>query len=185
MGIRYRGIRMQWILILLVVLVALVATLLIAGMLLPRNHRATSRIEIRTAPGEVWAVIRDLGQVPAFWPDIKSSERQPDRDGKEAWSQTMKNGFALPLIVEEELPPSRLVTRIAIEGKAPFGGSWIYRVEPAEGGSRVSLTEDGWVDNPFFRVISRIMGHHSTLDSYLRALGARFGQKVEPQHVPE
>ena len=86
---------MQWILLLLGALVALFLVLVIAGFLLPRNHRATSWIELKRPPSEVWPVVRDLGQVPSFWPEIKAAERKPDRDGHEAWSQTMKNGFEM------------------------------------------------------------------------------------------
>lgn len=173
---------MQWILLLLGALVALFLVLVIAGFLLPRNHRATSWIELKRPPSEVWPVVRDLGQVPSFWPEIKAAERKPDRDGHEAWSQTMKNGFEIPLEIDEDQPPNRLVTRIATAGKTPFGGSWIYEIAAAPGGSRIILTEDGWVDNPIFRVMSRIMGYHTTLDSYLRALGKKFGESVKPAH---
>jgi uncharacterized protein YndB with AHSA1/START domain len=153
-------------------------------MLLPRAHRVTSRVEIKRAPAEIWAVVRDFAQVPGYWRSVKASVRQPDRDGHETWSQTMKDGFVIPLVIEEELPPSRLVTRIALDGKAPFGGSWIYEITAQPGGSRVTVTEDGFVNNPFFRVVSRIMGHHSTIDSYLRALAVNMGEPVSPEHVP-
>jgi uncharacterized protein YndB with AHSA1/START domain len=175
---------MQWVILVVVGLVGLILALIVVGMLLPRAHVATSTIELAKPPAEVWAVVRDLGQVPSFWPEVKTSVRQPDRDGREVWLQTMRNGFALPLVINEDQPPSRLVTRIAIEGKAPFGGTWIYEITGAGNGSRVSVTEDGFVDNPFFRVVSRMMGHLSTLDSYLRALGKRLGETVEPAHVP-
>ena len=175
---------MQWILILLGGLFGLVVVLLIVGLLLPRTHRATSTIDLAKPPAEVWGVIRDLGRVPEFWSEVKTSERKPDQGGKEVWLQTMKNGFALPLVIEEDTPPTRLATRIALEGKAPFGGTWLYQVAGSGSGAKVTLTEDGFVDNPFFRVVSRIMGYHSTLDSYLRALGKRLGENVEPVHQP-
>lgn len=176
---------MQWILYIVGGLIALILLLVVVGLLLPRGHRATSSIQIAQPPSEVWSAVRDLGRVPEFWPEIKSSARQPDREGRETWLQTMKSGFAIPLVIEEDRPPTRMVTRIAMEGKAPFGGSWIYEVTEAAGGSRVTVTEDGFVDNPFFRVVSRVMGYHSTLDSYLKALARRFGQPAEPTHMPE
>jgi hypothetical protein len=55
-------------------------------------------------------------------------------------------------------------------------------VAPSGGGTRVTLTEDGFVDNPFFRVVSKMMGYHSTLDSYLKALAKRLGDNAEPVH---
>jgi len=175
---------MQWVILVVGALVVVGLGLVVVGMLLPRQHMATSTIDLSQPPAEVWALVRDLGQVPAFWPEIKSSVRQPDRDGREVWLQTMKNGFALPLVIEEDRPPTRLMTRIAIEGKAPFGGTWTYDLAESGTGSRVRVTEDGFVDNALFRVISKMMGHHSTIDSYLTALGKRLGQSVKPVHAP-
>ena len=175
---------MQWVIFVVGGLIVLVLGLVLVGMLLPRKHVASSTIELGKPPAEVWALIRDLGAAPGFWPEIKASVRQPDRDGREVWLQTMKNGFALPLVIEEDLPPTRMVTRIAIEGKAPFGGIWIYELAESGAGSRVKVTEDGFVDNAFFRVISKMMGHHTTIDSYLSALGKRLGQSVKPVHAP-
>jgi uncharacterized protein YndB with AHSA1/START domain len=175
---------MQWILLIVGGVIALVLLLVVIGLFLPRSHRATSVLQIAKPPAEVWAVVRDLGRVPEFWPEVKTSVRQPDRDGKEVWLQTMKNGFALPLVVEEDRPPARLVTRIAMEGKAPFGGSWIYEIAESGGGTTVTVTEDGFVDNPIFRVMSKMMGYHSTLDGYLKALARRFGESSQPTHTP-
>ena len=174
---------MQWVLLLVIAAVGMLILLVIIGMLLPRDHVAASRIGLQQSPETVWSLVRDLGKVPAFWTDIKSSERQPDQEGRQVWLQRMKNGFALPLIIEEDLPPKKLVTRIAVTGKAPFGGRWIYQIAEAPGGSELTITEDGWIDNPFFRVISRLMGYHGTVDRYLRALTRHLGESGEPEHV--
>jgi uncharacterized protein YndB with AHSA1/START domain len=175
---------MHWLLYVIGGLVGVILLLVIVGLLLPRRHQATSTLDLKSSPTDVWTLIRDLGRVPEFWPELKTSVRGPDQGGREVWVQTMKNGFVLPMVVEEEVPPSRLVTRIALEGKAPFGGSWTYQVAAAGGGTRLSLTEDGFVDNPFFRVISKLMGHHATLDSYLRGVARALGETAQPAHRP-
>jgi hypothetical protein len=39
------------------------------------------------------------------------------------------------------------------------------------------------VESPFFRVVMKLRGGpHRTLDSYLRSLGAHFGETVSPRH---
>jgi hypothetical protein len=60
----------------------------------------------------------------------------------------------------------------------PFGGTWTFEVTPiGDGGSVVRITEDGEVYNPVFRFVSRyFMGYTATIDSYLKALGAKFGE---------
>lgn len=71
--------------------------------------------------------------------------------------------------IERQEPPSLLVTRV-VEGQ-PFGGTWTYRIVPAAGGSRLTITEDGEVYNVIFRFMSRfVLGHYATIDAYLANL---------------
>ncbi len=47
----------------------------------------------------------------------------------------------------------------------------------------MTVTEEGEIYNPVFRVMSRLVfGYHGMMDSYLRALGARFEEDVTPRH---
>ena len=63
----------------------------------------------------------------------------------------------------------------------PFGGDWTFEIEPAAAGSKVTITETGYVDNPIFRFVSVVfIGHPRFMDQYLRFLGERFGQTVTP-----
>ena len=80
--------------------------------------------------------------------------------------------------------PRRLVTRIVDDG-LPFGGTWTYDIVPIDGGSRVTITEDGWIGNPLFRFFARyVFGMNRTVDEALRGLGERFGETVLPAEVP-
>jgi uncharacterized protein YndB with AHSA1/START domain len=163
-------------------LAGLVALILIWGLLMPRNHVATSAVVIGAAPESVWVVVRDLGGLPAWWPDVTRSERRADQAGREIWDQT-SSGWAMGIVVTEDDAPRRLVTTIDETPGAGFGGAWTYELIPEPPGTRVRVTERGWVANPLFRVMSALGGHHTTLDSYLTALGRRFGSTVTPEHV--
>jgi len=163
-------------------LLAIAAIVFVAGLILPRDHRAVSRITLHKAPEEVWPVIRDLGSLVGTWPDLKSASRLPDRDGKEMWEQNA-GGYPLRLIIEESAPPVRLVTRIDAAPDAIFGGIWTYEISPAAGRSTVTVTEAGYVNNAFFRTMMKVMGVHKTADGYLTALGKKFGETVRPEHL--
>ncbi len=176
---------MKWVLMVVVGLVVLVGVVALIGALLPKEHVATSTVTLRQPPDSVWKVIRDLGGVTAWWPDVKQAERAPDQGGREVYRQTLKNGYSMLLVVAESQPPSRLVTKIDSPAGAPFGGTWTYQIAPEDGGrgSRVSITENGWVANPMFRFMARVVfGSYGTLDSYLKALGRKFGEAVTPVH---
>ena len=171
------------LLILASILVALIGGLGLWGAVLPREHHATSRATITAPPESVYAVIRDIGRLPAWWKDAQSVISVPGTDGWERWQEDI-NGFVLTLIVSEEEPGVRLVTTIDTTGNDGFGGTWRYETTISQGGATtVTITEAGWVKNPFFRVMMKLGGTHTTLDSYLTALGAKFGKTVTPTHV--
>ena len=173
---------MKWVLLAVGGLVALVALMALVGAFLPREHRATSSVTLHQPPDSVWKAVRDLGGVTAWWPEMKQAERLPDRDGREAWRQKT-GGFDMALVVTESQGPRRLVTEIDAPQGAAFGGTWTYELTPADGGTRVSVTEGGWIANPIFRFLSRfVFGYHGTLDGYLKHLGKRFGEEVTPVH---
>jgi len=176
---------LKWILGLLGLVAALVAGPFIAGMFLPRQHVVSSSIMLSQPPDSVWALLRDLGGYPNWWSDIKSSV--PDEQGgdEEVWIQKDAQGHALPLLVVQSIPPALLVTEIVAE-KLPFAGVWTYEIEQVGAGSRVTIREDGEVFNPIFRLVARLfLGHHTTIDRCLAALGQRFGEQVIPVHVPQ
>ncbi len=173
---------MEILLIVVIALVALAGLLFLIGSALPRSHRASSRITLQQPPDRVWEVIRDPTALVGTWKDLKSSQRAADAAGREVWEQNA-GGWPLRLIVEEAIAPSRLVTRIDAAPDAAFGGTWTYQLEAAASGTRLTVTEDGYVSNPLFRVMMQVMGVHRTADGYLRALGAKLGETVQPTHV--
>jgi uncharacterized protein YndB with AHSA1/START domain len=169
----------KWILIVLGGVAGLVVLALVAGVLLPREHRASRSAVFHQPPDVVWAAIRDFAALPAWWSEMQRVERLPDSAGHEVWRQAM-SGFAMRLAVAEDEPPRHLVTRVLAADDAPFGGRWIYDLEPLPGGTRLTVTEEGWITNPFFRVVANLMGLDATITQYLRALGRKFGEDVEP-----
>jgi len=173
---------MKWVLVTLGAIAALIALLALIGLFVPREHRATSTVVLHQPPDSVWKVVRDFAGITGWWPEIKRTERLPDRNGQEVWRQQM-SGFDVPLVITESAPPNRLVTRIDAEAGAAFGGTWTYELTPDPRGTKISVTEAGWIGNPIFRTLSRfVFGYYSTLDGYLKALGKRFGETVEPAH---
>ena len=132
-------------------LVVLVITVI--GYLLPKEHVAKRRAMFRKPPLVVYALI----------------------SGPQDWRPGSKDDP--PTVMVESVPPKRHVTRIS-DPSLPFGGTWTWELEPtADGGCEVRLTEDGFVSNPIFRFISHFfIGHHSSMDTYLKHLAAKLGE---------
>ncbi len=168
----------KWVILILGGLAVLVAVIWAIGASLPKEHVATRKARFAQAPETIWAAITEVDAFTTWRKDVKSVKRLPAENGKPGWVETMDMG-EIPLRVEEFTPPSRLVTRIA-DPNLPFGGTWTFEIEPAEGGAILRITEAGEVRPAMFRFMARyIFGHTATMEAYLKHLGAKFGEKAE------
>lgn len=159
---------MKILLIVLAILAGLIATVAIIGALLPVRHTASRSVVIRKEPRDVYAVIRDAASAPTWRKELKRVEVLSPTQFREHGEHD-----AITFDVVEDQPGRKIVTRIA-DKNLPFGGSWTYDLEPAEGGTRVTITENGEVYNPIFRFVARfLVGYTGTMDKYLAALQQR------------
>lgn len=171
---------MRLFLIIVASFATLVALVTIIGALLPRDHVATLTARIAAPPAAVWSAITDPASFPKWRADVTKVDILPATATGPSWREHSRNG-AITMVVDLAEPPRKLVGRIADEG-LPFGGKWIYQIEPdGDSASRVTITEAGSVYNPIFRFVSRfIMGHTASIDTYLRSLGRHFGSETTP-----
>ena len=161
----------------LVVIASLCAVVYGVGSSLPQAHVAVVSAEFSASREEIFATIADYRAYPQWRPSVERVEELPASDGNPAWVMIDATG-PLPLELTESVPPSRLVTTILSEGM-PFGGRWIYEIEPAAGGATVTITEEGEVYSAVFRFVSRyIMGHHASASRFLADLAERFGEDI-------
>jgi hypothetical protein len=174
---------MKIVLTILAALIAVIILVLLVGLALPRTHRASSRITLAQPPDAVWQVVRDLGSLQGVWPALKSAKRLPDAGGREVWEENASGMMAMRLIIDESVEPKRMVTRMDVAPDAAFGGTWTYELAPSGEGTVLTVTEDGYVSNPLFRVVMHLMGVHHSVDGYLRAVGTKFGETVTPEHM--
>lgn len=162
---------MKVLLVIGVVLAAVLLIPLVVGLLLPADHTATRSARIDAPPDRVFALITEPGEYPRWRKDVKSvavEQADPLR-----FRETSKFGEVLFEEVRRD-PPGELVIRIADE-TLPYGGTWTYRLAEQEGGTELTITEDGFVRNPYFRFMSRfIFGHTATIDAYLEAARSAF-----------
>ncbi|MEO8192929.1 MAG: SRPBCC family protein [Gemmatimonadales bacterium] len=154
------------------ILAGIVLLVLVVGWSLPVKHHAAREEVFAATPHTIFELITDVDSFPQWRSSVKTVEHVPDTLGKRRFRETGSDG---PILyeIEESVPDSRLVTRIA-ETNLAFGGSWTYELTPRGDSTALRITENGEVYNPIFRFVSRfIMGHTSTIDDYLAALRKR------------
>ncbi len=173
---------MKFLMRLAIILVVLVACVYLVGARMPREHTVASRVQLTASRDAVWAALRDFGNYPTWHSDFKSSVRGAPRSGHEVWVQDV-DGMTMSVEVIESQAPSRLVTEVVTDETSQWGGFWTYDLVANGTGTEITITEQGWIKSPFFRVMMKMMGTHSTMDGVLKSLGAKFGETVTPEHL--
>jgi uncharacterized protein YndB with AHSA1/START domain len=170
---------MRWILRLALAGLAAAVVVLLIGSGLPVEHRTTLDRVVAGSSVEVWEVITGVERFPEWRPEVDRVVRLEDRNGLPAWREEGSGGALILGVVWFE-PPDRLVVRVT-DPDGAFGGSWTWDLSPAdEGGTRVTITEEGEVYSPFFRFVSRyVIGHERTLRRYLDALEERMRREQD------
>lgn len=154
------------------VVAGLAALAFIIGSLLPQHHVASRTAQLSQPPEKVWAAITDIMAFPSWRKDVSRVERIAFTDSQHVWRESSSHGSSITYSAEKWEPPKHLVTRIA-DKDLPFGGNWDYSITPNGSGSSITITENGEIYNPIFRLMSRIMGQTATIDAYLSALKAK------------
>lgn len=162
---------MKWLLLIAGLMLLAIAAVVVTGMLLPEQHTATRSLALPQPPAVVYALISGP---PTWRSTVRSYEPLGTLDGKATWREVDQHNHAITFEEEEAQPPTRRVIRIA-DRNLPFGGTWTYEIQPATQGSVLRITENGVVYNPVFRFVSRfILGHHATINQYLKDVAAHF-----------
>lgn len=161
---------MKWLLWSVALVVAVAAIVTIIGWWLPVKHEASRTVEFARPADEVYALVVDVKNYPAWWKDTSKVDMLVDEPNRTTFRQFMSTG-PLTMTVTERTPPTRFMTKID-DPDQPFGGTWTWEIAPtASGGSRLTVTERGEVYNPIFRFMSRfIFGYTATMDSCLAAM---------------
>ncbi len=117
------------------------------GRRLSTHHRQTLTVDLPVPPQRVWEAIAESGG-----PGV-------GRAGQE-----------ITFVTESAAAPQHLVRRI-VDAKLSFGGTWTFELEPQGSGTRLRLTEDGFIRSPLLRAITHLfIGLGPTMDGYLKTL---------------
>ncbi len=174
---------MRWLWILGGVLVGVPALLALVGALLPRDHVARRSMVLKSPPDRIWALISDLEGTARWRTDITRVEALPPVEGRIRFVEHSRQG-RVPFEVVSREEGRRQVVRV-IDDDQPFGGTWTWELTPEGAGTRLRITEAGFLKNPIFRVLGKVFFSPSaTIERYLRALAAELGETAVPEPDP-
>jgi carbon monoxide dehydrogenase subunit G len=112
--------------------------------------RAELTIEIERPPRDVFAYLTDVSNLPSWQSGVKSARR---RDGRIEESRSLlgREVHTTLEIVDEEDP--RLFTLRALDSPVPF--TVRHELEPADGGTRLTVTAEGDVPGIAAKLFAR------------------------------
>ena len=166
---------MRWILIIGAVLVGLILLIVVVGMTRPSHHVAQTRGKYDKPPMDVWRVVSDYDRWSEWNPEIKSVTPLPEQNGRRMINVVGSWGTA-PTVIAAWNPPSKLRTEM---DAGSFSGSWSYEMTPTgDGGTLLTITEEGDVGNPIFRAMMIFHDNKATMRSFHAALAKRLGTSV-------
>lgn len=173
---------MKWLVRILVALIVLFGAAFGIGAMRPTHHTVTRYVELSKPPEQVWALMVDRLNQPSWRLDVTKVESTASPNGKPRWKETMSDGMVVTMEERSLEPVSKLVVDIA-DPDLPFGGTWTYQLAPSPKGSRLQITEDGYVKPALFRFFMIFMDPSDTMNKYLTYLGRKLGETVTPQAV--
>lgn len=165
---------MRWYFLVPGVAAALVALVLLIGMLLPRTHVVTRRARVGAPPLRVWRLVTDIGAYARWRPEVEEVELLPPVNGRVAWRERGAHRAVTYEMLWAD-PPWRVAIGIADRG-LPFGGEWAIELAPDGVGTLVTVVERGEVRRPARRFVARfVVGHGASTDRWLAALAGAVG----------
>lgn len=154
---------------------AFVLLLGFVGALLPRDHVAMETADLPAPPEAVYAAIRNVEAAPTWRTGLTRVEILPQHNDRDVYREHGADG-PLTLEVVEDVPNRRVVTEIADLGLM-FAGRWVFVLTPNEsGGTRLTLSELGDVQNPLVRFFGHyVFGFDGSIAQYMTDLRRHLG----------
>ena len=173
---------MKWVIRIGIALFLVIGLVTLVGVLIPERHRVAVRAAYLAPRDSVYAVIRDVARGAEWRDGLESVEVLSQTGETMRWRETADWGTVTFEHAAAD-PPRMIAARIVDEGQG-FGGTWTYELTPLGRGTQLVITENGVIDRPIYRVLSKyVMGYYAGLETYARDLGRRLGEEVEPERV--
>lgn len=165
--------------ILIGVLALLLGATFGAGYFIEKNHTASRTATFKASPECIWNKITNLEAQPAWRKNLKEIKIIDGTPNRESWTEISKSGDEISFKTKAKIEPSRYEAEII--NNSNFGGYWELTLEPAEdGGTKLTVTENGEIYNPMFRTIAAVFfDMHATIDEYLADLAAKLGETYD------
>jgi hypothetical protein len=157
---------------LLVSVVAIIATVLIIGLFLPKERTFTKTAVLNSDVTKVFNLVTDFKNQTTWRNDVKEIIGIDEN----TWTEVPKKGTAITFKVKQKVENE--IFEIEIIEPKNFNGYWTGTFKQTkENQTAIEFKEVVTVSNPFFRTISYVfVDLDKTMDLYLQNLKQKLGE---------
>jgi hypothetical protein len=150
------------------------------GLSVPERHLVTVSAVVPRDAEAAFAVVADPAERPRWAPQVARIGRvDDDPGGRRVWRELDETGDRFEFSIVSDAFPTVVLTATRPE-EIGMTATWTWTVSPADGGARVTLTEDATIRNPLFRGVwalrtgpwAQVEGDLSALARHLGGTGA-------------
>lgn len=153
-------------------LALIIAIILAIGTMLPVKHTASRSIELNAPTEKIWSLITNYADMPKWRKELLKVEPTTTANGTQIWQEFENEKQSLDFETTLQIESQKLVRKIVGEN-LNFGGTWTFELIANGNKTTLTIIENGEVYNALFRFVSTyIMGHHASLDKFIKQLKA-------------
>lgn len=137
----------------------------------PVGHTASGSELIHALPEEVFALEADIKKRPEWLELVKEvRDYKENEDGTASWLEVWNDGNEFDMKLSAIVPNKMLRLEIQDRNEV-FNGSWTLEFEAVDGGTKVTITEQGNIPNAFVRGMFHVVASpDDTLKQHLQIL---------------
>lgn len=155
------------------------------GLSLPERHTESVSVDLKASQSQVWELLTGYEAMPSWWQEVKEVKHGKSPSGQAITWHVDEHGQRVGYITKEQKRLKKLVREVYDpRAELGWGGTWTYTLERVGKGkkafTRLTLTEDGQVSNPFYRVLAaKVFGYKKNLASFTAALDAEIKRQAQ------
>ena len=144
------------------------------GYSLPVEHQITMQRHYEKTPDDLWRVLVDYRKYSQWRENVYEITDMPSKGGYDAWKEVDADGHSVSYEIIGHSPGTRLIIEVT-DTSLPYAGSWVFNMSKDKAGTLLKITENGKINNIFFRVIAHFFtGYTRSMNAWLNSLDNKF-----------